>query len=189
LTKQVEEQMALMFGKVLGIPSFALRYQNVYGPGQSLNNPYTGILAIFSNLARAGRLIQIFEDGQESRDFVYVEDVARATAACLSPEAKGCETVNIGSNERASVLTVANEINAYFGNRSDLKITGAFREGDIRHGVADLTKARALLGYEPKWNFPDGLRKFLGWVMENELPESHYEQSLDEMKQRGLLFN
>ncbi len=189
LTKQVEEQMALMFGKVLGIPSFALRYQNVYGPGQSLKNPYTGILAIFSNLARAGRLIQVFEDGQESRDFVYVEDVVHATAACLSSEVKGCETVNVGSNERSSVLTVANEINAFFGNHSDLKITGAFREGDIRHGVADLTKARSLLGYEPKWSFPDGLRRFLGWAMENELPENHYEHSLDEMKQRGLLFN
>jgi dTDP-L-rhamnose 4-epimerase len=181
--------MALMFGKVLGIPSFALRYQNVYGPGQSLNNPYTGILAIFSNLARAGRLIQVFEDGQESRDFVYVEDVASATAACLSPDIKGCEAVNVGSDERASVLTVANEINAFFGNHSDLKITGAFREGDIRHGVADLTKARALFGYEPKWSFTDGLRKFLSWALENELPDNRYEQSLDEMKQRGLLLD
>lgn len=186
LTKQVQEQMVLLFGKVLGIPSFALRYQNVYGPGQSLHNPYTGILAIFSNLARTGHLIQVFEDGQESRDFVYVEDVVRATAACLSPHAVGCEAVNIGSNERASVLTVANEINSFFGNRSEIKITGAFREGDIRHGMADLTKARALLAYEPRWSFPDGLRKFLSWAMENELPENRYEQSLAEMKQRGL---
>jgi dTDP-L-rhamnose 4-epimerase len=189
LTKQVQEQTVLLFGKVLGIPSFALRYQNVYGPGQSLHNPYTGILAIFSNLARTGQLIQIFEDGQESRDFVYVEDVVRATAACLSPDVTGFETVNVGSNERASVLTVANGINVFIGNRSEIKITGAFREGDIRHGVADLTKARALLNYEPLWSFPDGLRKFLSWAMENELPENSYEQSLAEMKQRGLLLN
>ncbi|HTF62325.1 MAG TPA: NAD-dependent epimerase/dehydratase family protein, partial [Edaphobacter sp.] len=77
LTKQVQEQMALMFGHVLKIPTVALRYQNVYGPGQSLQNPYTGILAIFSNLARAGRSIQVFEDGLESRDFVYIDDVVR----------------------------------------------------------------------------------------------------------------
>ncbi len=187
LTKQVQEQTVLLFGKVLGIPSFALRYQNVYGPGQSLHNPYTGILAIFSNLARAGKLIQIFEDGLESRDFVYVEDVVRATVACLSPEATGQEAINVGANEKVSVITVANEINAFFGNQSEIKVTGAFREGDIRHGMADLTKARALLGYEPQWSFSDGLRSFLSWAMTNEVPENHYEHSLSEMKQRGLL--
>jgi dTDP-L-rhamnose 4-epimerase len=187
LTKQVQEQTVLLFGNVLGISSFALRYQNVYGPGQSLHNPYTGILAIFSNLARAGKPIQIFEDGQESRDFVYVEDVVRATAACLSRDAAECEAINIGSNERASVQTVATEINAFFGNASEIKITGAFREGDIRHGMADLSKAQAMLGYKPEWSFPDGLRRFLSWAMTNELSEDHYEQSLSEMKQRGLL--
>jgi dTDP-L-rhamnose 4-epimerase len=187
LTKQVQEQMVLLFGKVLGIPSYALRYQNVYGPGQSLHNPYTGILAIFSNLARAGKPIQIFEDGRESRDFVYVEDVVRATVACLSPDATGCEAINIGSNERASVMEVACEINAFFGNRSEISITGAFREGDIRHGMADLSKARELLGYEPTWRFADGLRNFLDWATTNELSEDHYEQSLLEMKQRGLM--
>jgi dTDP-L-rhamnose 4-epimerase len=189
LTKQVQEQLVLMFGNVLGIPSFALRYQNVYGPGQSLNNPYTGILAIFSNLARAGKPIQIFEDGRESRDFVYVEDVVRATVACLSPQLSGCEAINIGSNERASVMEVASEINAFFGNASEVKLTGAFREGDIRHGMADLSKARELLGYEPKWKFPGGLQRFLNWAMTNELSEDHYEESLLEMKQRGLMLD
>ncbi len=138
LTKQVQEQTALLFGSVLGTPSFALRYQNVYGPGQSLHNPYTGILAIFSNLARTGELIRVFEDGEESRDFVYVEDIVRATVACLNPEVTGCHAINVGSNERATVMTVASEINAFFGHRSEIKVTGAFREGDIRHGMADL---------------------------------------------------
>ena len=95
LTKQVQEQTVLLFGRALEIPSFALRYQNVFGPGQSLSNPYTGILAIFSNLARNGDLIRVFEDGQESRDFVYVEDVVRATAECLSPSIVGCASVNV----------------------------------------------------------------------------------------------
>jgi dTDP-L-rhamnose 4-epimerase len=187
LTKQVQEQTVLMFGKVLGIPSFALRYQNVYGPGQSLHNPYTGILAIFSNLARSGELIRIFEDGQESRDFVHVDDVVRATAACLSPDLINYASINVGSNERTSVSTVANEINSFFENRSQVKITGAFREGDIRHGMADLTRARALLHYEPRWSFSAGLRTFLNWAMENTIPKSRYEESLVEMKQRGLL--
>jgi dTDP-L-rhamnose 4-epimerase len=189
LTKQAQEQTVLLFGQVLGIPSFALRYQNVFGPGQSLHNPYTGILAIFSNLARTGELIQVFEDGQESRDFVYVEDVVQATAACLSYELTGYEAINVGANERASVLSVANEINSFFGNASEIKITGAFREGDIRHGMADLTKAQALLHYKPLWRFSDGLRKFLEWASENELPENYYEQSLAEMKKRRLLLS
>lgn len=189
LTKQVQEQMVLLFGKVLGIQSFALRYQNVFGPGQSLHNPYTGILAIFSNLARTGQLIRVFEDGQESRDFVYVEDVVAATAACLSPNANGCDAVNVGSNSKTNVLDVANMINSYFGTKSQIKVTGAFREGDIRHGMADLSKVRALLDFEPKWSFPAGLERFLNWAIENELPENRYEQSLAEMKQRGLLFS
>lgn len=187
LTKQMEEQTVLLFGNVLGLPSFALRYQNVYGPGQSLNNPYTGILAIFSNLARAGQPIHIFEDGQESRDFVYVEDVVLATAACIRSEIRGCEAVNVGSNSRTSVLTVANEINRFFGNHSAVNVTGAFREGDIRHGMADLSRSCDLLKYEPSWKFKEGLHNFLTWAMENELPENLYEKSLDEMKQRGLL--
>jgi dTDP-L-rhamnose 4-epimerase len=187
LTKQVQEQMSLLFGSVLEIPTFALRYQNVYGPGQSLHNPYTGILAIFSNLARAGKTIQIFEDGRESRDFVYVDDVVRATAACLSPDASGCESINVGSNQRASVMEVANEINAFFGNHSEIKITGAFREGDIRHGLADLSKAQESLRYKPEWKFSEGLRKFLEWAMTNELSEGRYEQSLLELKQRRLM--
>ena len=187
LTKQVQEQTVLLFGNVLNIPSFALRYQNVFGPGQSLHNPYTGILAIFSNLARAGKPIQIFEDGQETRDFVYIEDVVRATAACLSPTVLGCEAINVGSNSRSSVLAVANEINAFFGNRSEILITGAFREGDIRHGMADLTKAGSFLGYRPQWSFSTGLAQFLNWALENEIPRDQYKQSLAEMKARGLL--
>jgi dTDP-L-rhamnose 4-epimerase len=187
LTKQVQEQTVLMFGQVLKIPSVALRYQNVYGPGQSLQNPYTGILAIFSNLARIGRTIQVFEDGMESRDFVYIEDVVKATAAAATQSLTGCHSVNIGSNERTSVLEVANQINDFYGGRSELKVTGAFREGDIRHGLADLTQAQALLKYQPRWRFAEGLRKFLEWANQSAPVTSGYEQSLMEMKERGLL--
>jgi dTDP-L-rhamnose 4-epimerase len=186
LTKQVQEQTVLMFGKVFGISSFALRYQNVYGPGQSLQNPYTGILAIFSNLARTSRPIHVFEDGAESRDFVFVDDVVRATAACIDGNA--CHAVNVGSGERTSVLEVAEAVNMFYGGRSSVETTGAFREGDIRHGMADLTRAKALLGYAPRWKFKDGLKRFLEWASETTPTSSGYEQSLVEMKQRGLLY-
>jgi dTDP-L-rhamnose 4-epimerase len=187
LTKHVQEKMVLMFGQVLGIPSFALRYQNVYGPGQSLQNPYTGILAIFSNLARTGRRIQIFEDGMESRDFVYVDDVVRATASCIKSEIVGCHAVNVGSGVRTTVLAVADQINSFYGDRSEVKITGAFRDGDIRHGLADLGLAHSILGYEPSWSFAKGLEKFLQWADESEPTQGVFEQSLLEMTERGLL--
>lgn len=187
LTKQVQDQMVLMLGKMLGVSSYALRYQNVYGPGQSLQNPYTGILAIFSNLARLGRPIQIFEDGGESRDFVYVDDVICATAACILDESIGCHAVNVGSGERTSVSRVAEEVSAFYGGRSTVQTTGAFREGDIRHSVADLTQARVLLDYDPKWRFDKGLQRFLQWANESEPSSNGYEQSLAELRQRGLL--
>ncbi len=187
LTKLTQEQMVLLFGQVLGIPSVALRYQNVFGPGQSLQNPYTGILAIFSNLARMGQPIRVFEDGKESRDFVYIDDVVAVTAAALTAPMEGCHSINIGSGERTTVLEVAGQVNAYFGNRSSVQVNGAFRQGDIRHGFADLTRARQLLHYQPAWSFSDGLQRFLSWAEQSSPSTEGYEQSLAEMRDRGLL--
>ncbi len=187
ITKQVQEQMTLLFGQVLGVPSFALRYQNVYGPGQSLKNPYTGILAIFSNLARAGADINVFEDGRESRDFVYVDDAVRATIAALECPETGSHALNVGSGECIGVLRVAEEISRYFDGKSAVSVTGAFREGDVRHGMADLARARSMLGYEPQVGFDAGLRKFLAWSEECAPELGGYQRSLDEMRRRGLL--
>ena len=187
LTKLTQEQMVLLFGQVLAIPSVALRYQNVFGPGQSLLNPYTGILAIFSNLARVGQPIRIFEDGAESRDFVYIDDVVAATTSSLLAPIEGCHSLNVGSDERTTVLDVAEQINEYFGGRSVVQITGAFREGDIRHGFADLTKAREILAYQPAWKFKQGLKRFLVWANESRPSTDGYEHSLQEMRDRGLL--
>jgi dTDP-L-rhamnose 4-epimerase len=187
LTKQMQEQMALMFGRALDIPTVALRYQNVYGPGQSLENPYTGILAIFSNLARSGRPIQVFEDGLESRDFVYIDDVVQATAACLRDNIQGRYAINVGSGERTTVLQVAEEVNAFYGGRSQVTVSGAFREGDIRHGMADLDLARRLLNYSPQSRFSDGLRHFLEWANERAPAEDGYLRSIEELRGHGLL--
>jgi dTDP-L-rhamnose 4-epimerase len=187
LTKLTQEQMALLFGQVLRIPTVALRYQNVYGPGQSLQNPYTGILAIFSNLARVGHPIHVFEDGRESRDFVYIDDVVTATATALLAPLEGCHSVNVGSGERTTVLQVAEQINEHFGNRSTLQVTGAFREGDIRHGFADITQVIHLLGYQSTMSFRDGLERFLDWAEQSAPSSQGYEHSLAEMRNRGLL--
>jgi dTDP-L-rhamnose 4-epimerase len=187
LTKQVQEQMTLMFGQVLHIPSVALRYQNVYGPGQSLKNPYTGILAIFSNLVRSNCPIRLFEDGQESRDFVYVDDVVSATEQGLFVPLENGVSVNVGSGIRTSVQEVANCINSFYGDRSEVRVTGEFRDGDVRHCTADLTLARTLLHYEPQWGFRDGLKRFLDWAKDGEPEMGNYGRSMEELKLRGFL--
>lgn len=187
LTKQVQEQTTLMFANALGLDAFALRYQNVFGPGQSLANPYTGILAIFANLARDGAPISVFEDGHESRDFVYIDDVVAATARALRPEARGVHALNVGSGVRVSVMDVAQAIVAFFGGASDIRVTGDFRVGDIRHNVADISRARAVIGYAPAWTFAEGVKRFLEWSLGQESAMKGYEQSLQELAERGLM--
>jgi dTDP-L-rhamnose 4-epimerase len=109
LTKRVQEEMILMFARSCGFSAYAIRYQNVYGPGQSLGNPYTGILAIFASLARANAPIQVFEDGLESRDFVFVEDAVEATWRCIAGDSNLAESLNVGTGRRTCVLQAAKE--------------------------------------------------------------------------------
>jgi dTDP-L-rhamnose 4-epimerase len=187
LTKLMQEKMILLFAEVLGISAYALRYQNVYGPGQSLNNPYTGILAIFSNQARDNLPIYIFEDGLESRDFVHIDDVIQATCDCITHQPHLVEAFNVGSGERISVNQVVQYIKEYFGSSSEVQITGQFREGDIRHNFADISKIRSMLQFNPTWTFQHGIGDFLKWVDTQDSNTNMYEKSLLELKERGLL--
>jgi len=187
LTKQNQEQMISLFAKSLGFSWTGLRYQNVYGPGQSLQNPYTGILAIFSNQARAQQPINIFEDGLESRDFVYIDDVVEATWRTVAGTTMHAGAVNVGSGARVTVRDVVREITDFFSSDSQVSISGMFRQGDIRHCIADLTKARRLIGFEPKWRFHDGIQQFLAWAASEESAPDRYEFSIEEMRERGLL--
>jgi dTDP-L-rhamnose 4-epimerase len=187
ITKQTQEQLVMTMGNALGIAATALRYQNVYGPGQSLTNPYTGILSIFSTRILHGRGISIFEDGRESRDFIYIDDVVAATTAALFEPAAEGEVFGIGSGVATSVLEAAHTLIATLGCEVPLEVTGAFRVGDIRHNVADLTMARQLLGFEPQVDFKTGIERFASWVRTQPLPDDGYERSLKELKERGLL--
>ncbi|MBQ4794608.1 NAD-dependent epimerase/dehydratase family protein [Pectobacterium brasiliense] len=186
ITKQVQEQMFLVIGKSLGIPAVAFRYQNVYGAGQSLSNPYTGILSIFSTRIKNGNPIKIFEDGLESRDFVYVDDVVEATILGLEKEQANYEVFNVGYGEPVSVLKVANTLKKAYGTSTDISISNNYRLGDIRHNYADLTKIKSLLGFEPKISFEEGISLFTAWVNNQEIQTDDYEKSLIEMKEKGL---
>lgn len=187
LTKQIQEQMVLMYARTLGVAAYALRFQNVYGPGQSLQNPYTGILAIFSSLARNSASISVFEDGLESRDFVFVDDAIRATMRCIESPAQWIGALNVGSGVATSVMSVAQEIVSYFGSKSKIHVTGDYRIGDIRHNVADLTNATREIRYEPSWSFRAGLNKFLDWTGLQGLRDFRYAESIMELRTKGMM--
>ncbi|MEH0876409.1 NAD-dependent epimerase/dehydratase family protein [Pectobacterium cacticida] len=186
ITKHVQEQMFLVMGKALGIPAVAFRYQNVYGAGQSLSNPYTGILSIFSTKIKNNNPITIFEDGLESRDFVYVDDVVDATVLGLEKDEANYQVFNVGYGKPTSVIEVANTLRDAYSSDVDIVITGNYRLGDIRHNYADLEKIRSLLGFEPKISFVEGISRFTNWVNQQEVQEDSSDKSLIEMKAKGL---
>lgn len=186
ITKQNQEQMIMTVCPTLDIAPVAFRYQNVYGPGQSLSNPYTGILSIFSTLIRNGKDINIFEDGKESRDFVYIDDVVAATILGIEKEEANNGIFNVGTGEATDVITVANELVKNYNIPTKISISGNYRLGDIRHNFADLTKISTILGYNPTYNFESGIKKFTEWVFTQEIEKSRYEESIVEMKEKGL---
>ena len=186
ITKQVQGQLVHLVCQSIGVESVSFRYQNVYGPGQSLSNPYTGILSIFSTRIKNGNGINIFEDGKETRDFVYIDDVADATILGLEvPEADG-HVFNIGTGVATDVLTVAQTLCDKYGVQVPITVSGNYRLGDIRHNYADISLARKILGFEPKWTFEKGIEQFTKWVNEQEVQEDNYEASIAEMKAKGL---
>ena len=186
ITKQNQEQMVLTVCPSIGIAGVALRYQNVYGPGQSLSNPYTGILSIFSTRIKNNNPINIFEDGKESRDFVFINDVVDATILALTKDEANNQVFGIGSGVATDVITVANTLVRSYGIDVPVNVTGQFRLGDIRHNFADLTKAKSLLGYTPKIDFETGIQKFVEWVNQQDIKQDNYDLSIVEMKKRGL---
>ncbi len=187
LTKQAQEDICMIAGKSLKIPVVAFRYQNVYGPGQSLSNPYTGILSIFSTRIKNGNNINIFEDGLESRDFVFIEDVVDATILGIEKDNANYNIYNVGSGIRTSVLEVAETLIEEYKTKTEYTITGNFRLGDIRDNYADLTKIKRDLGFEPKVSFKEGIKRFCNWVSGQEIQVDEYSKSISEMKDKGLL--
>ena len=186
ITKQVQGQLVHLVCKSLGIESVSFRYQNVYGPGQSLSNPYTGILSIFSTRILNGNEINIFEDGKETRDFVYIDDIVDATVKGLYMDDISGEAFNVGTGVATDVLTVAKTLNKFYGKNVSIKVSGNYRLGDIRHNFADITKAKKKLGFSPKWSFDKGIEQFTNWVKGQPIQKDSYESSIEEMKQKGL---
>jgi len=186
ISKHAQEQLVMTVCPTIGIAPVAFRYQNVYGAGQSLSNPYTGILSIFSTRIKNGNGINVFEDGRETRDFVYIDDVVDATIAALESSSADGEIFNVGTGVQTDVYTVARTLVRCYGIDVPVTVSGNYRLGDIRHNFADITKAGTLLGFEPVYDFEKGIEKFAEWVNRQQVMEDKYESSITEMKAKGL---
>lgn len=185
-TKMAQEKLSEVMSNALDLPVLIFRFQNVYGPGQSLKNPYTGILSIFSTQIANNHNINIFEDGKETRDFVYIEDITDALLLGIQNSTVKYDIFNVGSGAKTDVLMIANILKREYRSSIDIKVLGNYRVGDIRHNIADLSNIKNKLGYEPKINIEKGLSNFIDWVRKQPVEVDNYDASIDEMKQKGL---
>ena len=185
LTKYDQERLCLLFGRAYHVPTIALRLFNVYGPRQSLNNPYTGAMAIFASRLLSNHPPIIFEDGQQRRDFVSVHDVARAFRLALESEVAD-EVINIGSGMDYTILQLAEKLTTALGKDILPEITHQHRVGDIRHCFADISKARELLNYQPSVSLDEGIAELVKWLKTQQAVDRVAEHK-QELEERGLL--
>ncbi len=186
-TKLAQEHLVRITCNALGISHVILRFQNVYGEGQSLKNPYTGILSIFSTRIRKGLDVPIFEDGLESRDFVHVSDAAKAIRLSVESRKAHGETLNVGSGKPTSVLDVAGVLAKALGLPAKVTITKQFRLGDVRHCYADLTLASRALGFQPSVTLEEGINRFAGWVRSQPAFPDGLDQANELLKKRKMM--
>lgn len=186
-TKYAQEELVRIGCEALELSAVILRFQNVYGEGQSLNNPYTGILSIFSTRIRRTLSLPIFEDGLESRDFVHVSDVATALELALTAEVPSGSIYNVGAGRPTSVMDLASLLVQKFNGTVPPHVTGEFRVGDIRHCYADTTRIKQDLGFIPKVSMEEGLSRFAAWVSAQALPEDGLERANRELRERKLM--
>ena len=163
-----------------------LKYFNVFGPRQSLSNPYTGVSAIFTSRIKNSNPIIIYEDGNQSRDFIYIDDVINANILAMQDPNADYETFNIGSGKSTTVKHIAHELYSIFNKQPQIEITNTYRKGDIRHCIADTTKVKQILNWQPTVSFEEGLRKMVEWSKEQEARDD-FEKANQELKDNGLI--
>jgi dTDP-L-rhamnose 4-epimerase len=186
-TKLAQEELLKISCTSLGIGYAILRLQNVYGEGQSLSNPYTGILSIFSTRVRRDLYIPIFEDGKETRDFIHVEDVANAIVASLQAKKALNQIFNVGTGIGVSVIEIASTLSEALGKNPNLVVTNQYRLGDIRHNRADIYRLNHELNFSPKIQLIEGLQRFVNWVEQQKLPLDQLDVANAQLIERRLL--
>lgn len=185
ITKRDQEEMCLAIGDAYSIPTVALRYFNVYGPRQALSNPYTGVGAIFLSRLLNGKPPLIFEDGLQARDFVHVNDIVRANLLAMDSEEAVGEPLNVGTGRATTIATIAEIAARSMGKDIGPKVVGKYRAGDIRHCVADIQRAREVLGFEPRIPLEEGITDLSQWV-QRQVAEDRVESAARELEKRGL---
>lgn len=185
-SKIAEERIVIGLGKRFEIPTVGLRYAVVYGPRQSVFNPYTGILSIFSTLLLNGRPPRAFEDGLETRDFVYVGDVVQATLTAMASDDANGQVLNVGRGRPVTIIEVIEQLAAAYERDPDYVVTGEFRPGDVRHLVLDASRMRAL-GWAPATELADGLAAMAGWIQGLGALEDVFSGMLGEQRERGTV--
>jgi len=185
ITKKDQEEMCLTFGRAYQIPTVALRYFNVYGPRQSLSNPYTGVCAIFSSRIKNNHPPIIYEDGLQSRDFVSVYDIVQANILAMQNDEMNYGTFNVGTGTATSITGVSEVLSTLYGNESKPQIEKKFRSGDIRHCFADISKIKEF-GYKSHVSFEKGMQELVDWGKTVEATDT-VEKAQEELRKKGLV--
>jgi len=187
ISKRDQEEMCICVGRALGIPTIALRYFNVYGPRQSLSNPYTGVVAIFSSRLLNGQSPVIYEDGQQLRDYIHIRDVVQANLLALDNDDVDFEVFNVGTGQPLRIVDVARTLCQQIGNGITPFITQRYRVGDIRHCYPDISRTRSRLGFQPLVSFEKGLTDLVAWLRRQKAVD-HFEQATKELWTKKLVY-
>jgi dTDP-L-rhamnose 4-epimerase len=187
ITKKDQEEMCLSIGRAYDIPTVALRYFNIYGSRQSLDNPYTGVCAIFSSRIKNDNPPLVFEDGEQTRDFIHVGDIARANRLAMESDASDV-AVNVGTGNPKTITEIGEVLIDQYGKSDELspEIANDFRQGDIRHCYADTTRAEAVMGFTAEVSFEEGMRELVEWGREQEA-DDRFEEAHRELEEKGLV--
>lgn len=185
-TKKNQEELALFLGKLYGFPITLLKCFNVFGPRQSLSNPYTGVSAIFMNRVKNNNIPIIYEDGLQTRDFISIHDVVEANILAMENEKANFEIFNVGSGNPITIKFLAEEIFSLYEKKPEMEITNKFRKGDIRHCIADIAKIKEKLGWKPKVSFKEGLKEIFEWS-KTQKSEDKFEKADKELREKGLV--
>jgi dTDP-L-rhamnose 4-epimerase len=181
LTKYFEERLTLALGREWGIPAVALRYMLTYGPRQSVFNPYTGICSIFSTRLLNGLPPVLYEDGRQTRDFVFVEDVARANVAVMESDAANGRVFNVGTGRPTTILQFAELLRAAYGATVTPSVPGQYRPMDFRHLTADISALRGI-GWEPTVSVETGIRRYAEWILSMKRPAEYFTKAEEALK-------
>lgn len=185
-TKAAQELLLQSASLGVNAKTCIFRFQNVYGEGQSLQNPYTGIISIFFNRARQGLAIPLYEDGLPTRDFVHVDDIVAGLVAAHEADIEHGAAINLGAGAPTTISDLAALLSEVAEFDVPIRVTGQYRVGDIRHNWADLTRARSLIGFEPKVSLREGLQRFADWAQGQPVYEDRSVQAAAELRTKGL---